>query len=109
MKSHSTPYERSTSTSAKGLLVSAKLFQHRKIIEIFVGLGKNEGLQKIHQQRATAGEALPASLGNVIELRLKANLEDVLKAVVSKGGVDSLIGSSPLELLLSRGVVAAFW
>ena len=90
MKSHSTPYERSTSTSVKGLLVSPKLFQLRKIIKIFVGLGESEGLQKkIHQQRATAREALPASLRTVLELRLKANLENVLKAVLSNGGVDS--------------------
>ena len=89
MKSHSTPYERSTSTSVKGLLVSPELFQLRKIIKIFVGLGENEGLQKIYQQRATAREALPASLRTVLELRLKANLENVLKAVLSNGGVDS--------------------
>jgi len=50
---------------------------------------------------------LPVPLRAVVELRLKANVEDGLEAVVSNLGVDSLPGSDLLESLLdSRAAVA---
>ena len=50
---------------------------------------------------------MPIPLRAVVELRLKANVEDGLEAVVSNLGVDSLTGSDVLESLPDRRAAVA--